>query len=261
MKYILLFALISATNASATRPFETCSSSKEFITTYNFLKTKNELRLDDKDIHSLSLKVSAGCNNSAKRFLRVFETLSKAEVDSKSSLDYALKYSLLSDASTEAFLAIFKESFLKDFLDLDIKTSLALADKIVPTDEKDIKTTKEDFQNIVKFCNKSSGMELNGKKCSQLAVSIINSSIKYKSSAYTVFEKSFTFLTQQKTVNMPSYKALDLAKQITQYGPKSFENFKEAYLFLNKKESYSKDQKYLIESALDISKQSFKEGQ
>ncbi|EQC46682.1 hypothetical protein [Bacteriovorax sp. Seq25_V] len=261
MKYLLLLSLVTSTHAAQTKPkILSCHSSKEFITAYNFLKSKTELKLEDKKIHSIALKVSAGCTNSAKRFLKVFETLTRAEVDSRSSLEYAKKYSNMSDNSTEAFLTIFKETFLKDFLDLDIKTSLSLADKITTDDDKNIKTTKEDFQQIVKFCKKSSGLELNGKKCSELALEVLNSSVKYKTSIYKVFEDSFKFLTNQTTVNLPSYQAIDIAKKISSYGPKAFENFKETYQFLNKKELYSKDRKYLLDSALEVTMNSTKEG-
>lgn len=233
-----------------------CHSAKEYITTYNFLKSKKELALKEEDIQNISIEATLGCTDSAKRFIKVFETLSKAQVDSATSLNYAKIFSKRTNDAANSFTTVFKDSFLKDFLDLDVKTSLDLANKIVPTNDKLTKIVSDDFENITKFCKGSEGLELNGKNCANLALDIINASIKYEAKSYKNFKNNFDFLTDAKKVNLTSFEALKYAKEITSFGPKSFDNFKETYEFLMKDSSINTNPKLVLSRSVAVAKNS-----
>lgn len=248
--------IILATTLSFAGTQKECHSAKEYITTYNFLKSKKELLLKEEDLQLISTNVTLGCDDAAKRFIKVFEILSKAEVDSKSALNYAKIYSKRTNNAADAFVTVFKDSFLKDFLDLDLKTSLDLANKIVPVEDKLTKIVSDDFENITKFCKGSSGLTLNGQACANLAIDIVNSSIKYEAKIFKNFKSSFDYLSDGAKVNLASFEALKLAKEISSYGPKAFDNFKETYEFLMRDEVLKTQTKTVLERAIAVSKNS-----
>lgn len=253
---MFILNLLLTTSITFAGGHKECHSAKEYITTYNFLKSKKELLLKEEDLQLISKETTLGCNDSAKRFIKVFEILSKAEVDSKSALNYAKLYAKRSNNSADAFITVFRDSFLKDFLDLDLKTSLDLANKIVPINDKLTKIVSDDFEDITKFCKGNSGLELSGRKCANLAIEVINSSVKYESKIFKNFKSTFDYLSDSNKVNLPSFEALNLAKEISSYGPKSFDNFKETYEFLIKDEMLKTQPKLVLARAIDISKNS-----
>jgi hypothetical protein len=233
-KYLCLFVLSNVSFASAEIVKEKdqfCQSSKEYITVYRYLEAQKVFSLKKDDIMKMADVASKGCTGAAKRFIETNELLIKAGLTAKDALKISSKFTDKSDQATETFLTIFKESFLKEYLDIDLKTSIDFALKLSLETEGDSTMIKNDFQKIVKFCTDHNGLDLSGAKCSELAGKVAASGAKFKLEMNPTFLQHFDFLTDKSGVDLPTYKALEISLKLIDSGPLSVVNFKDAYKF------------------------------
>jgi hypothetical protein len=208
-----------------------CHSSKEYITAFRYLEAQKTFSLKKADIMKIADTVSGGCNGAAKRFIDTNDLLVKAGVETSDSIKIAMKFSDKTDQTTDTFATIFKETFLKEYLDLDLKTSIDFSLKLSADAEGDPAMIKNDFQKIVKFCLDHKGLDLSGPKCSDLALKVAASGTKYKIEMSPTFFENYEFLTDKDGADLPTYKALEISVKSVDYGPLSASNFKEAYKF------------------------------
>lgn len=239
MKYFASFFLMStATFASVQSPNEEiklCESTKEYITVYRYLDAQKAFALKKEDIMKLADNASKGCSGAARRFIEVNDLLVKASVETSDALKLAMKFTNKDDLVTNAFTTIFKETFLKEYLDLDLKDSIDFALKLSVESSGDPKRIKNDFQKIVKFCLEQSGLDLSGPKCSELAGKVATSGVKFQTEMSSSFLDHFNYLTDKAEADLPTYKALDLSLKLINAGPLSVNNFKDAYKFATSK--------------------------
>lgn len=216
-----------------------CSSAKEYITTYNFLKDQKHLELPKTQIEKVSLEVSKGCKEAAKRFIETFQVLEKSEAGSRAAVQYAIKMSQLSNNYQQVFLDIFVSAFSKDQLDLDLSTSLELARRLSIDFKGDIKTVKSDFKELTKFClSKNLGLSL--AQCGELSKKVILHSEVYKKPVANAFIESYNYLTTNEKITMDKKSAIQQSVYLISLSPKAFENFKLAFEFQQK--NYSLDE-------------------
>lgn len=234
MRKMFFFTLLCSTTSMAATPIidkKLCHSSKEYITTFRYLEGQKQFSLKRDDLMKIADSVSQGCENSAKRFIDTNELLIKAGLETSDALKISMKFSLQSNESSQTFTTIFKEAFLKDYLDLDLKTATELALKLATNQSGDAIMIRNDFQNIVKFCLENKGLDLSGPKCSELASKIANYGVTYKQEMGRVFVELFDFLTKKSGANLTTYKGLEIALKMSEHGPFVAKNFQEAYRF------------------------------
>lgn len=208
-----------------------CQSTKEYITTFRYLEAQKTFALKKDDMMKIADAVSKGCNGAAQRFIETNNLLTKAGVETSDSLKIAMKFSDKSDQTTDTFAIIFKETFLKEYLDLDIKTAINFSMKLSLETSGDAVMVKNDFQKIVKFCLDNKGLDLSGPKCSDLATKVAASGSKYKMEMNPVFFEHYNFLTDKDGADLATYKALEIGVKLIEAGPLSANNFKDAYKF------------------------------
>lgn len=233
-KYLCLFILSNTSFASVEMFKEKnqfCQSSKEYITVYRYLEAQKVFSLKKDDMMKLADFSSKGCTGAAKRFIDTNELLIKAGLDSKGALKIASRFTNKTTQAAETFLTIFKESFLKEYLDIDLKNSIDLALKLSLETDGDASLIKNDFQKIVKFCTDHDGLDLSGTKCSELAAKVATSGVKFNLEMSPIFLQHFDYLTDKSGVDLPTYKALEISLKLTDAGPLSVTNFKDAYKF------------------------------
>lgn len=221
------FANVALTEA----PEQFCQSSKEYITVFRYLETQKTFSLKKDEIMKIADIASKGCNRSAKRFIEINELLMKAGLETSDALKIAMKFTNRSDLSTDTFATIFKETFLKEYLDLDLKSSVDFSLKLALETDGDPVMIKNDFEKIVKFCLDQKGLDLSGPKCSDLAAKVAMTGIKLKTEMATVFRENYDFLINKNGADIATYKALEISLKLINAGPLSATNFKDAYKF------------------------------
>lgn len=208
-----------------------CQSTKEYITVFRYLEAQKTFTLKKDEMMKIADVVSKGCNRAAKRFIETNDLLMKAGVETSDALKLAMKFADKSDQTTDTFATIFKETFLKEYLDLDLRTAVDFSMKLSMEADGDAELIKNDFQKIVKFCLDNKGLDLSGPKCSDLAAKVAASGTKYKLEMGPTFFEHYSFLTDKDGADLATYKALEISLKLIEAGPLSASNFKDAYKF------------------------------
>src|SRR4051812_28021482 len=105
MRIILVcaMALIFGFQAKAAVPAPKelhCLTTREYVTTLEFLRDSKEFQLPEKDARALATRVSDGCTGAALRFIKVTRLLTKAGVGSKDAVTTAADFAHRTDAET-----------------------------------------------------------------------------------------------------------------------------------------------------------------
>ncbi len=215
--------------------FQLCESTKEYITVFRYLEAQKTFALKKDDMMRIADNASKGCSGAAKRFIDINELLIKSAVETGDAMKIAMKFTDKSDLMADVFITVFKETFLKEYLDLDLKDSIEFALNLALETEGDPKMIKSDFQKIVDFCMKQSGLDLNGTKCSDMAKKVVLSGTKFQLEMSSTFLGHYDFLTDKSGADLPTYKALELSLKLIGSGPMSVNNFKDAFKFASSK--------------------------
>lgn len=236
-----------------------CKSSKEFITTFNFLKNKKEFELDEKSMLSVAQKVSLGCNDSANRFIKILNNLLEAEVNSKKAIEIAIKVANEDNFYSENFLDIFKKLYVEKYFDLPVDKALQYTIELTPKMEKEPKKNLEDFNLLTSFCMGKNELDLTVEKC---ALFVKNTLISSKDFNNTIAKDAISFydflVKDDKGPHMKTMEALKTIEETVKYGPTSFANFQETFSFAMSPNGLSKDNSTALKLAKEITSQSFK---
>lgn len=259
MKIMTTMLLTTATFASTQMKYETCHSAKEYITTFNYLKQNKVLTLKENELKKVATKVSSGCQQSAKRFIKIFRVLTKSGLEGSNALNIAADFSQKSNEHTNTFLTIFSESFLEKYLDLNIKDAVNISKKLAYDLEGNIGKIKSDFQKTVKFCLKEDELNLTGPKCAEIATKVVESGAKYNREMAPFFIKSFKYTSSRKGPNLATFKAVNLSLELVKYGPLSLQNFKDGFEFSREKKNLDLSNIQAINFGKELAKKSLKE--
>ena len=184
---------------------ERCESTKEFITTYEYLRSHKELGLDEKRSRAAAIDVAKGCSGSAVRFVKTFELLLKAEAGPRSSLQIAIHLATKPTAYADTFTTIFTRSFLAEHLDLDYTTSFNLAESLSVNYAGDPAIAAEDFTRLVKFCTEDKHIGLSKPRCGVIAGRIVKKAENFQVRIAEEFMKVYEFLASEKGPSAPSW--------------------------------------------------------
>ena len=227
-----------------------CKSSREYITTLEYLRDKKAFALSEAQSKEMALKVSGGCTDASKRFIETTDLLVKAEMDSRKVFDYSLKMALASNEASQTFQKVFKESFVQDLLDLDLFVALDTAYQLSFDFSGNYSDLSNDFNYLVRFCVDQKSLGLPIKECAQFATRIARIGSQIRSPVSETFRKGFEFLTRPDKSNLPTVDALKTLERILPFGGQGLENFTQAYDYATSEKGLALPIKQGIEFAL-----------
>lgn len=236
--FLFIFTLLNS-NISLAKvvnvEIENCTSSKEFITTLNYLKQKKEFSLNQKDAFNTAIKVSKGCSYSSSRFINALELLLKINLTAADAVKVAIRVANSSEAKSDAFEDVLKRSFTKKYLDLPLKDSIKYALALSIDFKGDPTTARNDFKRLVDFCKDEDYLEMPIIKCAAIALEVSKHTVKFKESLVSSFIDLFEFQIKKDGPNLPSFNALEITREVISAGPMAEENFKLAYEYAIRK--------------------------
>lgn len=229
---ILFISLFSSAVYSQEYWLNACSASKEYITTVNYLRDHKEYGLEDKQIREIADTVSSGCTDSALRFVKVMDLLTKASLPSELALSEAKRLALKSNAEGDNFVSIFRRIYLEKFFDLSANEALNLAKKLTFELERDHLRVMNDFNILSDFCLGRKGMDLSLSKCAEIIGNIVPKGEDNSNSIAKSFVDLIDFMTMDdKGPQMTLLKAVDEAAKVLEFGSRASDNYVLAYRF------------------------------
>lgn len=250
-KLYLAISLLFSFTAMASEPIY-CPSAKEFITTREYLSAHPELGLSEAEILDTSRKVAAGCAGAAARFTKAFLVLSKTEGGSRGSLRVAVELSQKTENYTNAFLEIFKKSYLAEFLDLDYSTSLQMARSLSVEFAGEPERAQKDFIDLVAFCTDEKFLALSKPICGKIAGRVVKKTETFDKAIASEFVSLFEFIISEKGPTPDLVKALEVTEQVISIGPEAPENFKVAYRYAIQESGLAYTAKDSLSFAMEI---------
>ena len=236
-----------------------CDSAREFIGAFEYLTDSKTFKMKKTEAITLARKVSIGCDGAAERFIKVSELLRRSGLDSASSLSIGKDFSLATDMQADAFAAIFKKSYLRDYLDLDIVSSIETARRLSVDFKGDHEQALEDFEDIVEYCLDREELALPRQKCAQIASDFSLYGEKSQSSIFEPFVEGLEFLARDDDgPNLTTLKAIEILNQIMATSPNAPRNLIEAYEYAYDKDGLGLSRAKAITIAIDISKKTYK---
>ncbi len=224
----ILFVLVTTPSQAA---IESCSTTKEFVTTFEFLKQDEEFKVKDAEAQPIALEVASGCTGAAKRFIRISKTLTRSGATNKNAIQTALPFAAATDTEAETFVAVFRRAIAEDSLDLELGDALKIALKLSKNFSGDQKRVREDFDRIADFCADSTKMGLPRLQCGEFAAEVASQGEKYEEGVSKSFFALFEYLKSESGPQLTTADALQLSKKLAARGPMSYDNFKQAYQY------------------------------
>lgn len=236
MKNILAFILLISLPAWGAEvlpipPKIDCKSAREFITTFEFLRTKKDLNFNHDMSRTVADKVAQGCTGAAKRFISSFEFLMRAELGTRNAIEISIELSQKSDSYAETFKNIFTKAYLAEYLDMDLTTSLQLARSLSTDFKGKVEYANKDFNELVEFCMGPTKMNLPPPRCGIIAARISKIGENFNDRMAPGFKKVFDFLREQKEVQGSVGEYLSLAEEVVSHSPYAADNFILAYKY------------------------------
>jgi hypothetical protein len=229
-----------------------CKSSREFITTLGYLREKKEFALNEKQAQEISHKVAQGCSDASKRFIETTELLVKAELDAKKAMEYGLKNAASTNAATDAFTRVFKESFVTELLDLDLNAALETAYTLSSDFSGSYSDLSNDFNFLVRFCVEQKSLGLPLKDCATYAARLTKLGGTIKSPVAKSFQRGYDFLTRPEKANLATQDALKTLERILPFGEQGLDNFIQAFDYAISEKGLSLSVRDAIEFSLRL---------
>lgn len=227
----MVVLILSGFSANAS-PGRTCMTSREFITTLEFLRDFKELAIQEQDAQAAARKVAEHCTGAAQRFIRVAKTLSRAGLSGKNSVESGLEFASRTDRETETFLLVFSRAFLAEFLDLDLRSAMQMARSLSTQFDGDVLAVRDDFETVLEFCLRSKGLDLPRPRCGTLAAQLARKGGDYSGGISRPFIKLYQFLESERGPALDKEKSLTLAQElVAEGGADSADNFIHAYRY------------------------------
>jgi len=206
-----------------------CGASKEFVTLHAYLKKDPDDRLQDPDALELAKTAVNGCSGAAHRFIRISKTLGIAGVNRKDRMTLASDFALRDEATTEAFVTVFRAASASDVLDLDLDASLQLARALSVEFKGDPAKALKDFERILKWCSDATRSGLIRRDCGSFSVEIARTGEGWNDSVAKPWIDLFEYLTSSSGPGLTTVEARELARKLALHGPGALKNFSVAY--------------------------------
>lgn len=208
-----------------------CRSTREFVTTLEFLRAQKTLALPEPEARKTAESVAQGCTGAAGRFIRTFQLLSRAGLGSKETVQHALEMGRRSQDEVETFVLVFQQAFAEDGLDLDLRGALNLALSLTTEFEGDAVAVREDYKRLIQFCATEKNLDLPKPQCGRFAARIARLGQPFDGGIAKSFLRTFDYLRSSQGPGLTTGNALKLSEEIVATGPASPENFVEGYRY------------------------------
>lgn len=236
-----------------------CESTKEYVTTVQFLRDKKDFGLDHNNILRIADEISLGCSGASQRFIKITRLLTQVGIDTKNSLETAKKFAAKDDSFVDAFITIFKQTYNQDELDLDALNALRISTKLSVEFDGTVKHAVSDFNDLANFCKSRKEMDLPLPRCAELATKITRLGQDFDEPIAKPFINLVQFLEESKKgPEKPKNQVLVIAEKVIKNGPQASENFIQAYRFATSKDGLGFTDKDAIEFGIKMSGRSFK---
>ena len=150
-----------------------------------------------------------------------------------------LNFPKSTDEKTEAFLSIFKLSFVESFVDFDAITSLKIATSLTLGLDSFPKWVQKDFETLANFCSKEKNLGIIKGECANFVVELVKLNANKrnrKGEALSVgiseaFISGYDYFTKEedgpKLANYDAIKQLIKILKVSPYGVSRFEKMYE----------------------------------
>lgn len=229
---VLSFGLITAcstTKAPKVEESKVCYSSREYITTMEYIRNQKDFALNENQARELANKVSTGCTGASKRFIQTTQLLVKSGMPSNTAIETGIEYALGSDEAFLAFVSVFKSSYLESLLDLDLKLSLDISKELSQSYKGNKTLVEKDFSRLVDFCVSRKSLDLPLVECAKTASRVVKSGEDFQFKIGNDFIDVFNYVTDKNSANLPTFEALKVAENVVKFGPEAKANFFKAY--------------------------------
>lgn len=210
---------------------EECLTTREFITTLEFLRNDDDFKMKETEAQDFAYQVATGCTGSAKRFIRIAKTLTKAGSNRKNASNTALQFAVGTDAQADAFITSFRTSIAEDSLDMDFSNSTKIALSLSKEFQGDLKNVQSDFEKTAKYCSDSTRLAIPRAQCGFFAARIAQAGAKWESGAADSFIKTYEFLKSSDGPTLTNVEAVKMAEKIISFGPVAKENFTQGFQY------------------------------
>ncbi|PIT99293.1 MAG: hypothetical protein COT74_09810 [Bdellovibrionales bacterium CG10_big_fil_rev_8_21_14_0_10_45_34] len=229
-----------------------CSSSKEFVTTLEFLRSWDQTPLLDASSQNIALQVAEGCTGAAARFVRAFEMMAKVGVTPANSIPLAVKLSQKSDGYLHSFVTLFENAYSKERLDLDLWTSLRLAQRWSLDTAAPPEVISATYNQFVAFCLDSGEVEYSKPQCAEWSSKWLAVAEKFQRDVFGSFERLFHFLIDHQEAGFTLAKSLTLTHEVLSYHPDAEENFRTAYVYALKQDGLAGTKETAVNMGLKL---------
>jgi hypothetical protein len=227
----LLVSILGAPSSQAS-----CTSTREYITTLEFLRTKKELGMEEAESRRVARKVAKGCTGAASRFIRVASVLSGSGLGPHDSLTKGLEFAARDDREAETFVTVFRQAYLEQGLDLDLRASLKMADELTREFEGNTLGVRDDFERLLTFCASASSLNLPKPQCGTFAARLARAGQRWSGGISQPFLRAFEFMREEIAgPKLATGKALELSEKLVSAGPDAPDNFITAYKYATKR--------------------------
>lgn len=231
-----------------------CPSAKEYIATLNYIRGTKEFQATEEQAKDIAKSVVKGCEDSGKRFIQISQLLIRSGVLPQNALPIAIEYAQATPEEASSFVAIFRNAFASDKLDLDMQAALNMARSLSRNAEGDTATMEKDFIALVKFCTREDELGLPRPACGSMAQRVILSGQPYLGSVADQFIAAYRFIVNDSSdsPHLTTGDALRLAEELIKISPASVSNFKQAYQFAISEKGMKLGQSDAIAFAKDL---------
>ena len=261
MKIALFTILISSVFAAqlpTLKDAQLCASTKEYIATLEYLRDFKALDAQEKVARDIADKVSTGCNGAFNRFAKVSKMLIAVGIDSATALKHSVAFAADKDENAQLFIELFRQTYNEENLDLDALNALTISLEVARNNPSESKLVLEDFKKLVSYCKEEKTLGLPAPFCAQVSAKITALGSKFEKAIADEYIKLTRFISENNKGPTTDKKyAMNLSEKIIAYGPKSAENFINAYRFAVSKKGLSYSAKDAISFAEKMASRSY----
>lgn len=209
-----------------------CESTKEFISTLEYLRKQKNFSLPDSENFKAALLVSKNCNGASQRFQRIINTLVMTGVDHDQALHFAVKYSQEDNESVDAFLSLYEGLVLEKKFNLPYYQAFETAKFFAESTKGNKSELKKDFLGFLSFCfEDSDGTLLPLDQCRKISFKYLDLHKYYAHGVFNEFKSLFDYLRNKRETGLPIARALAVTQEVLINGPGSRKNFIDSYQY------------------------------
>jgi hypothetical protein len=250
---LLILTSISYSNEKEKEYMQECTSSKEFITSYEYLKEEKNLRVPVHIAKKVAQKVALGCSGAAHRFISTTKIMAEVGVPGRVNLKLGMKMAQSEEVVWKSFISIFRYAYLEDGLDLSLKSSLKMAATLSIKLKGDHYKVREDFKELVSFCRSSEKISLLIGSCGKMAAEVASLGDKYEGDMSEAFVEAFEFLTESsRGPRLSLFDGIKAAQKVMLSGPMAAQNLEQAYRYASSKKGLGFNNKQSLEFAYKL---------